>query len=152
MLEHTRVNRWKGRLWKPQLGMGLVTFFYWIFDRYSTSMSTWLLTSNYNGNITRLPLVTCKTGLLSEGFATNTAVRLLSCMCVAMLEHSWHLCECSITDGASIALLSTMDAFVTCKCMFVYKCFSTYITHVTTDSWVHHLRSITQLNSKRNVP
>jgi len=118
-------------------------FFYWIFDRYSTSMSICLLTFYYNGNITRLPLVTCKTGLLSKGFATNTAVRLLSCMCVPVLEHSRHLCECSITDGTSIALLSTMDTCVTCKCMFVHKCLSTYITHVTTDSWVHHLTSIT---------
>jgi len=97
-------------------------------------MSICLLTFYCNGNITRLPLVTRKTGLLSKGFATNTAVRLLSCMCVPVLEHSRHLCECSITDGTSIALLSTMDTCVTCKCMFVHKCLSTYITHVTTDS------------------
>ena len=97
-------------------------------------MSVRLLTFYYNGNTTRLPLVTCKTGLLSKGFATNTAVRLLSCVCVPVLQHSRHLCERSITDGTSIALLSTMDTFVTRKCMFVHKCLSTYITHVTTDS------------------
>jgi len=101
----------------------------------------YMLTFYCNGNITRLPLVTCKTGLLSKGFATNAAVRLLSCMCVPVLEHSRHLRECSITDGTSIALLSTMDTCVTCKCMFVHKCLSTYITHVTTNSWVHHLTS-----------